>query len=49
MQFLELKKILPLFKKTRLNFLASHFDISTYSKNDSSKIRVGRLVLMKKK
>lgn len=49
MQFLELEKILPLFKKTKLNFIASHFDVSTYSKKDSSKIRVGRLILMKKK
>ena len=48
MKFLELKKIMPLFKDTKLNFLASHFDISTYSKKDSSKIRIGRYILMKK-
>ena len=49
MKFLELKKILSSFKETKLNFLSSHFDISTYSKKNSSKIRIGRFVLMKKK
>ena len=48
-KFLKLKKILSCFKETKLNFLSSHFDISTYSKKNSSKIRIGRFVLMEKK
>ena len=48
-QFLKFKKIMSFFKNTNLKFLASHFDISTYSKKNSSKIRIGRYILMKKK
>ena len=48
-KFLKFKKILSCFKETKLNFLSSHFDISTYSKKNSSKIRIGRFVLMEKK
>ena len=48
MKFLKFKNIMSGFKKTKLNFLASHFDISTYSKKNSSKIRIGRFVLMQK-
>ena len=49
MKFLKFKNVMSGFKKTKLNFLASHFDISTYSKKNSSKIRIGRFVLMQKK
>ena len=48
-QFLKFKKIISLFKNTKLNFLASHFDVNTYSKKNSSKIRIGRYILMEKK
>ena len=48
-QFLKFKKIMSFYKNTNLKFSASHFDISTYSKKNSSKIRIGRFVLMKKK
>ena len=49
MKFLKFLKIQSCFKETKLKFLSSHFDISTYSKNNSSKIRIGRFVLMEKK
>ena len=49
MQFIKFDQIVDLFKNTNLKFLSSHFDISTYSKKDSSKIRIGRFILMKKK
>lgn len=49
MQFIKFDQIIDLFKNTNLKFLSSHFDISTYSKKDSSKIRIGRFILMKKK
>ena len=49
MQFIKFDQIINLFKNTNLKFLSSHFDISTYSKKDSSKIRIGRFILMKKK
>ena len=49
MKFLKFKKILSCFKETQLNLLASHFDLSTYSRKNSSKIRIGRFILMEKK
>ena len=49
MKFLKFKKILSCFKETKLNLLASHFDLSTYSRKNSSKIRIGRFILMEKK
>tara|TARA_B100001027_G_scaffold216698_1_gene193893 strand:+ start:80 stop:766 length:687 start_codon:yes stop_codon:yes gene_type:complete len=48
MKFLNLNNLLKKFNYTNLKFLGSHFDVSTYSKRDSSKLRIGRYVLMKK-
>ena len=48
-KFLNFREIIDLFNKKKLKLVSSHFDISTYSKLDSSKIRIGRFVLMKKK
>ena len=47
-KFLNFREIIDLFNKKKLKLVSSHFDISTYSKLDSSKIRIGRFVLMKK-
>ena len=48
MKFLNFKSLLKNFDYTNLKLIGSHFDVSTYSKKDSSKLRVGRYVLMKK-
>ena len=48
MKFLNLKSLLKNFNNTNLKLIGSHFDVSTYSKRNSSRLRVGRYVLMKK-
>ena len=48
MKFLNLKSLLKNFNNTKLKLIGSHFDVSTYSKRNSSRLRVGRYVLMKK-
>ena len=48
MKFLNFKSLSKNFDYTNLKLIGSHFDVSTYSKKDSSKLRIGRYVLMKK-
>ena len=47
-KFLKFNEIISLFKGTALKLISSSFDISTYSKLNSSKIRINRFILMKK-
>ena len=47
-KFLEFNTLIKKFSSTNLKNVGSHFDLSTYSGKNSSKIRIGRFVLMKK-
>ena len=48
MKFLNFENLMKKFSYTNMKIIGSHFDVSTYSKKDSSKLRIGRFVLMKK-
>ena len=48
MKFLNFQNLMKKFTYTNLKIIGSHFDVSTYSKKNSSKLRIGRFVLMKK-
>ena len=47
-KFLKFNTLIKKFNLNNLRFIGSHFDLGTYSRKNSSKIRIGRFVLMKK-